>query len=85
MAGRETAGVRRGNTLDAADPWAAPLGTSSEENPGIRITLSEKVRELNYVNDPWKGQELDALDGPYRSMVGTLFALRRCSGELLAW
>ena len=31
-----------------------------------------------------KGRELDPLDGLYPSMVDTLFALRRSSGDLLA-
>ena len=51
----EAADARRDSTLDDSDPWAAPHGTSSEESPGIQTTLSEKVQELNYVNDPWEG------------------------------
>ena len=33
--------------------WPHP-GTASEGNPEIRTTFSEKVQELNYVNDPWE-------------------------------
>ena len=45
----------RDSGIDVDDPWAAPCGASTVGTPRLQATLSEKVRELNYVNDPWEG------------------------------
>ena len=58
----ENAGVRSCPTTDAADPRSGPHVTASEGNPEIRTTLSEKVQELIFVNDPWEGSGI----GPTR-------------------
>ena len=45
----------RDSGIDVDDPWAAPCSASTVGNPRLQATLSEKIRELNYVNDPWEG------------------------------
>ncbi len=41
--------------IDTTDPWAAPRDDTTHGNPSAPATLSEKVQELNCVNDPWEG------------------------------
>ena len=45
----------RDNGIDVDDPWAAPCLASTIGTPRLQATLSEKIQELNYVNDPWEG------------------------------
>ena len=61
----------RDSGIDVDDPWPA-CGPSTVGNPRLQATLSEKVRELNYVNDPWEGTGI----GPTRWSL-TLCALRK--------
>ena len=45
----------RDKGIDADDPWAAPCPASTVGTPRLQATFSEKIQELNYVNDPWEG------------------------------
>ena len=45
----------RDKGIDADDPWAAPRFASTVGTPRLQATFSEKIQELNYVNDPWEG------------------------------
>ena len=45
----------RDDGIDVDDPWAAPCPTSTVGTPGPQATFSEKIQELNFVNDPWEG------------------------------
>ena len=45
----------RDDGIDVDDPWAAPCPTSTVGTPGPQVTLSEKIQELNFVNNPWEG------------------------------
>ena len=55
----------RDDGIDVDDPWAAPCPTSTVGTPGPQATFSEKIQELNFVNDPWEATGI----GPTRGHI----------------
>ena len=66
----------RDDGIDVDDPWAAPCPTSTVGTPGPQVTFSEKIQELNFVNDPWEGTGIGPTRWSLPFMVVTLYAPR---------